>query len=111
MVLAQAYDSFEPEPDEPPATSEALVRLLNQHEVGVDLPGDLWLGEREARINEAYRQRRQEEELEAYLEHGRISVEQALSLAPSIDAVRPARPRLSVATLPGADGKQPGAES
>ncbi len=88
MVLAQAYDSFEPEPDEPPATSEALVRLLNQHEVGVDLPGDLWLGEREARINEAYRQRRQEEELEAYLEHGRISVEQALSLAPSIDAVR-----------------------
>ena len=74
MVLAQAYDSFEPEPDEPPATSEALVRLLNQHEVGVDLPGDLWLGEREARINEAYRQRRQEEELEAYLEHGRISV-------------------------------------
>lgn len=88
MVLAQAYDGFEPEPDEPPATSEALVRLLNTHEVGANLPGDLWLGEREARINEAYRQRRQEEELEAYLEHGRISVEQALSLAPSIDAVR-----------------------
>ncbi len=88
MVLAQAYDGFEPEPDGPPETSEALVRLLNQHEIGADLPGDLWLGEREARINEAYRQRRQEEELEAYLEHGRISVEQALSLAPSIDAVR-----------------------
>ena len=44
MVLAQAYDGFEPEPDEPPATSEALVRLLNTHEVGVDLPGDLWPG-------------------------------------------------------------------
>ncbi|MAG36493.1 MAG: hypothetical protein CL878_09660 [Dehalococcoidia bacterium] len=88
MVLAQAYDEFEPEPDGPPETSEALARLLNEYAAGADLPGDLWLGERETRINEAYRQRRQEEVLEAYLEHGRVSVEQALSLAPSIDAVR-----------------------
>ena len=74
-------------------------------------PAICGLGEREARINEAYRPAGgQEEELEAYLEHGRISVEQALSLAPSIDAGAPARPRLSVAALPGTDGKQPGAE-
>ena len=88
VLLAQTYEGFEPEADTVPQTSDALVRLLNTYRLDAELPGDLWLAERETRINEAYRQRRQQEEMTSYLEHGRVSLEHALSLAPSIDTVR-----------------------